>query len=122
MRSVEHVCDEVKTHLTTLASQAPNTEVKHQLEERTHHLQEHIDDAAELLLRQVGGWTNEKGEKNVSWYELNKLGRLYFFYIYVLIWTKINNALSCSVFNVTNEESGKKTCLEINFKKKETIF
>ncbi|KAG7164842.1 unc-13-like 3 [Homarus americanus] len=53
VRNVEHVCDEVRKHLLHLASiLRDEKEVAQQLEERTKHLQEHIDFAAEFLLHQ----------------------------------------------------------------------
>lgn len=53
VRNVEHVCHEVRKHLLHLAEMAKETpEVVQQLQDRTTHLQEHIEDAAEALLRQ----------------------------------------------------------------------
>ena len=54
MRNVEHVCDEVRKHLLHLAKLAGESQVVvHQLQDRTSHLQEHVEDSAEALLRQV---------------------------------------------------------------------
>lgn len=53
VRNVEHVCDEVRKHLLQLAELAgEEREVVHQLQDRTTHLSEHVDDSAEALLRQ----------------------------------------------------------------------
>ncbi|KAG0719872.1 Protein unc-13 4B [Chionoecetes opilio] len=53
VRNVEHVCDEVRKHLLHLATLAGEAqEAVHQLQDRTTHLQEHVEDAAEALLRQ----------------------------------------------------------------------
>ncbi|KAK4303662.1 hypothetical protein Pmani_024353 [Petrolisthes manimaculis] len=52
IRSMEYVCAEVKTHIQTLATKTTNGDLKHQLEDRTLHLQEYVDDGAEIILRQ----------------------------------------------------------------------
>lgn len=54
IRNVEHVCHEIRKHLLHLAEMAKEApEVAQHLQDRTTHLQEHVDDAAEALLRQV---------------------------------------------------------------------
>lgn len=54
VRNVEHVCHEVRKHLLHLAEMAKETpEVMQHLQDRTTHLQEHVEDAAEALLRQA---------------------------------------------------------------------
>ncbi|XP_069949197.1 uncharacterized protein [Cherax quadricarinatus] len=53
VRNVEHVCNEVRKHLlhlSKLASTQKEMEAAQELEERTKHLQQHIDNAAEVLL------------------------------------------------------------------------